>query len=215
MENAAKSIIMVGGVIIGTMVMSIMIYLFSVFGSFSGEMSQKMNAKKYLQFNNNYFQYQGRIDITAQEIKSIINFTKEHNDSTGIKYGEDGFINVFIDDQPVFKQDGGIDDPYKNIFLENANNNFYLYRCEAEIVNGEIWDMDHVPSTYNLSESEKKNYDYFIHYKTLNLSASTKTIDKNDGISKNTFLVSKIFFYTINDSRYNLKNKEKCIISSK
>ena len=45
MENAAKSIIMVGGVIIGTMVMSIMIYLFSVFGSFSGEMSQKMNAK--------------------------------------------------------------------------------------------------------------------------------------------------------------------------
>ena len=75
--------------------------------------------------------------------------------------------------------------------------------------------MDHVPSTYNLSESEKKNYDYFIHYKTLNLSASTKTIDKNDGISKNTFLVSKIFFYTINDSRYNLKNKEKCIISSK
>lgn len=82
MENAAKSIIMVGGVIIGTMVMSIMIYLFSVFGSFSGEMSQKMNAKKNLQFNNNYFQYQGRIDITAQEIKSIINFTKEHNDST-------------------------------------------------------------------------------------------------------------------------------------
>ena len=131
----------------------------------------------------------------------------------GIKYTEDGFINVFIDDQPVFKQDGGIDDPYKNIFLENANSSFYLYRCEAEIDGN--WDMAHVPETYNLSDSEKENYDYFIHYKTLNLSNRTKTIDKNDGISKNTFLVSKIFFYTIKDSSYNLKNKEKCIISCK
>ena len=130
----------------------------------------------------------------------------------GVKYGEEGFINISIDGVEVFNQNG-LKDEFKNVFLESANNHFYLYRCEAEIDGS--WDMDHVPSSYNLSESEKQNYDYFIHYKTLNLSDSTKTIDKNNGISKNTFLVSKIFFYKVQDENYNLKNKEKCIISSK
>ena len=50
MENASKSIIMVGGVIVGVLVVSVMIYMFSVFGSFSGDMTSKMNSEKSLQY---------------------------------------------------------------------------------------------------------------------------------------------------------------------
>lgn len=213
MENAAKSIIMVGGVIIGTMVMSIMIYLFSVFGTFSGEMSEKMNAKKYLQFNNNYFQYQGRIDITAQEIKSIINFTKEHNDSTGIKYGEEGFINISIDGVEVFNQNG-LKDDFKNSFLEEGNSNFNLYACEAKI--------NSIKRTSEVSDSElsdnpekaanlRANYDFLVEYTSLN--HGRREIE----ISKVTSMVKKIYFYKVTSSsadNYNLKNKEKCILKN-
>ena len=208
MDNAAKSIIMVGGVIIGTMVVSIMVYLFSVFGAFSGEMSQKMNAKKYLQFNNNYYQYQGRIDITAQEIKSIINFTKEHNDNTGIKPNEDGFIQVCIDGTDVFDGSGNVKENYKNDFLNGANSNFDLYCCEAKI-NQIYSDLNHLPEGYNLTDSEKSNYDYLITYSAINHGIPEIEI------SDNTTMVKKIYFFKISNNQYNLKNKEKCIITDK
>lgn len=132
MENAAKSIIMVGGVIIGALVVSIMVYMFAVFGSFSGDMASKINSEQSLQFNNNFYKYEGRVDITAQEIVTCANFAKEHNKSTGLTRNENGYVKVFVGTTEVTVDNNNqirINGETANDFINNANLNRRIYGC--------------------------------------------------------------------------------------
>ena len=188
MDNAAKSIIMVGGVIIGTIVISIMVYMFSVFGSFSGDMAQKIGAEKALKFNSDFFQYEGRVDITAQEIVSCINKAKQQNDSTGLGRDESGHIHVIIHDESgthdVLMNDPGqsptIDaHTTTSQFISDANAHHRIYRCGAYIRN--VFTINYDDSWYtsisgkndinDVTEEEKaemrRKYSFDVEYEKI------------------------------------------------
>ena len=81
MDNASKALIMVGEILIAMMVVGIIVYSISNFGKFSSNMNQKLEQNTQIEFNNTFYRYDRRIDITADEIVSVINFAKNTNDS--------------------------------------------------------------------------------------------------------------------------------------
>lgn len=95
MENASKALLMAAEILMGLIILTIGVYLTVNYTKISGTYSSKMETEQIQDFNKNYLKYEGRTDITAQEIISIINFTKEHNkehdDNPQYK------IKVFID----------------------------------------------------------------------------------------------------------------------
>ena len=48
MENASKALIMAASVLLGIMLLSIAVYLFSIFGGFSSEIANKLSEKEVI-----------------------------------------------------------------------------------------------------------------------------------------------------------------------
>ncbi len=79
MENASKALIMAAGVLIAIMILSLGIYLITTFGSLSAKEHAKIAENQKLEFNNQFYQYQGRNDITIYEIVTVTNYAKNNN----------------------------------------------------------------------------------------------------------------------------------------
>ena len=80
MENASKALIMAGEILIAVLVLSLAGVLIVRFGKFSSETNSKLVQNKTDEFNNKFYSLSGRINITADEIASLINYVKENND---------------------------------------------------------------------------------------------------------------------------------------
>lgn len=81
MENVSKALIIAGEVLIAVLVMSLAAVLIVKFGQFSSNVNSQISQNKKAQFNNHFYDLNGRINITADEVATLINFVKESNDS--------------------------------------------------------------------------------------------------------------------------------------
>lgn len=59
MENASKALIMAAGVLLGVMLISFAVYLFSTFGSYSNEVYLQMEETRMNAFNSQFTKYYG------------------------------------------------------------------------------------------------------------------------------------------------------------
>lgn len=80
MENASKALIMAGGVLIGVLILSLMVYLFLSFGANSKEIYDRIEDNQLLQFNANFNVYEGREDLTIHQVVSVASLAKENNE---------------------------------------------------------------------------------------------------------------------------------------
>lgn len=95
MENASKALIMAAEVLIGVIIISIGVTLFSMFQNYSKDAVDKLNESKISEFNNNFLKYEGTftaenketgksveipIYVTAHDIITMANFAKENNE---------------------------------------------------------------------------------------------------------------------------------------
>lgn len=78
MENANKALLIAASVLIGVMLLSIAVYLFSIFGGLSSEISSQLNEKEINEFNAKFYQYEGK-KCRAHDIVSVANMAKENN----------------------------------------------------------------------------------------------------------------------------------------
>lgn len=90
MENAAKALLISGGVLIAIIILSIGVYLFSTYRDFGTSYEQTLEANEISKFNSNFIKFEGRTDITAQEIVSIINYVKEYEENS------EHMINIIV-----------------------------------------------------------------------------------------------------------------------
>ncbi len=139
MENASKALIIAGEVLIALLVITMMVLIFTAFGSFSNNMHTKMVEAQAAEFNNRFYSFSHRSDITAQEIVTIINYAKQANDARQIDYNNrtesEYYTTVLINGKDFFGSSEYIDEDeeYKDIskktieFLEK-NQQFY-FRC--------------------------------------------------------------------------------------
>lgn len=84
MENASKALIMAAGVLIGVLVLSLGVYLFSSFGSTAAQIQKENEDKLLSKFNSQFTVYQGRKDITIYEILELANLASENNKYYGL-----------------------------------------------------------------------------------------------------------------------------------
>lgn len=88
MENASKALLMAAGVLIGVMILTTMIVLFTTFGDLGREYNQKLETQSIMEFNNQFTKYvrtaqdmnKGK-GLKAQEVLSLAKLVKEWNDS--------------------------------------------------------------------------------------------------------------------------------------
>ena len=59
MENATRAFIMAAGVLLGVLILSLGIYLFSIFGQYSANAYETMEKNQITQFNSQFFKYYG------------------------------------------------------------------------------------------------------------------------------------------------------------
>lgn len=87
MENASKALLMAATVLVGVLLASLGVYLFTIFGSFSSDTSKKLTQKNIDEFNAQFIKYESYQDengiwkntCRAQDIVSIANVARENN----------------------------------------------------------------------------------------------------------------------------------------
>lgn len=83
MENASKALLISGGILIAMLVISIGVYLFANYGDMGSSYDQNMQATEIQKFNVNFTKFEGRSDITIQEIITLVKFAMSYEEETG------------------------------------------------------------------------------------------------------------------------------------
>ena len=145
MENASKALLMAAGVLIGVLMLTTFVVFYISFVNLAQGYDKKVSQQKINQFNVQFTKYEGRTDLTAQDIVTVVNLAREWNElvenNTAIKvivsnknmleidsntktYKLD--ITKFLKDKSVEDSDGdGIIDTYtcQPILYEDDNRN--------------------------------------------------------------------------------------------
>lgn len=96
MENASKALLMSASILIGVIIISIAVYLFTAFGGTSKEIQQQVDARVIEEFNNNFLKYQGNIRCTIHDIVNLAKFAQKTNEQMDINSSNDFYIHVIL-----------------------------------------------------------------------------------------------------------------------
>ena len=78
MENASKALLIAGGIILGIIIISAAVILYTNLTNNAKDYSSRPEAVKIQQINTNFEKYRGRTDITSQDIISVYNYIEEY-----------------------------------------------------------------------------------------------------------------------------------------
>ena len=101
MENASKALLMAAGVLIGLMIISLAVFLFSNFGGTSAKIYEQVRENQIKQFNSQFTAYVDNTNVTIYDVVSMANLAtqnnKEHGYSKKTAEGKDDYISVEMD----------------------------------------------------------------------------------------------------------------------
>lgn len=88
MENASKALIMAAEILLGVMIISIGVYLFSTLRNYSAETVKGMEDTQIEQFNNQFLKFYGTsggetITCTIHDIVGLANYVQKTNETNG------------------------------------------------------------------------------------------------------------------------------------
>lgn len=184
MENASKALIMAAGVLIGVMLISFAVYLFSVFGDYSGEVQSQMEARRVEAFNTQFTKYYGSeqrenpydsnseksydgpILCTAQDVVTIANLAKDSNTSYGV-----------YDDDPDYTSDN-LNDMYITVNLLNlGNKGTHIENWDKNKFTNFIKENTFVKDkTTNKDDTSKAKYYYVKNVTYMNMTDSLQRV---------------------------------------
>lgn len=111
MENASKALIISAEILIGVLLLMLLVFLFRTFGGVSNSINENIETNKLNEFNTKFEVYNGRKDLTAQDIITIGNLAKQYNASEGAGMT----ITVIVT---------GVDSKYSNIHKLNDEQSY-------------------------------------------------------------------------------------------
>ena len=82
MENASKALLMAGGVLIAILILTVVVILFNTYGQLAPTYEKELEENEIKKFNSNFTKFEGREDITIQEIVTLTNFAKQYEEKT-------------------------------------------------------------------------------------------------------------------------------------
>lgn len=103
MENASKAFIMSAEILLGVILISLGVYVFSVFGNYSKNTYEQMEDAQIAQFNNQFLKYTGErtnskgerevVKSTIHDIVSLANLAKKNNEAQGLTDPNDNYTD--------------------------------------------------------------------------------------------------------------------------
>lgn len=128
MENASKALILAAEVLIGILLISTAVYLFTSYSSVTNDIEYQMEESQIASFNSNFTSYETKEYITIYDVISIANLATQNNanydfgNSNGYSLGKDYYIEVkFINKNIEGDADNDID-----LDIETEINNNYI-----------------------------------------------------------------------------------------
>ena len=204
MENATKALIMAGEILISLTVISIMVYVITTFGSFSANMNEEMATKETEVFNQHFWDFSGRINITADEIVGLINFAWERNSETELSFTEYATNNNKAQNAD-----------WVNIFIHNSTSDTINVFKDLLPQSGNITNNIDVARKQLKDFLEKYNTEYYycnvnnisISSKTIKATVATNSPDILLGASKRVYQIDfhKLSGYNSSFSKFNMK----------
>ena len=133
MENASKALIMAGGILIGILIISLAVYLFTDFGRTAADINDRNASQQLVDFNSKFTKYEsykdndGNWKTTVYDIVTLAGYAKENNEY--YKESDDEQISVNIVVKDALKNIQRIDN-YKYVLIINGNTT-YLYNDDG------------------------------------------------------------------------------------
>lgn len=131
MENASKALLMAATVLVGILILSIGVYLFSIFGDFSSETAKQIEEKKISEFNAQFYKYLGQKECRAHDIVTVANLANENNKNNEYTDSDRNtgayYIKVIVDGKSY---EGKTNDTYMQFLKDNPVTNFKCTKVE-------------------------------------------------------------------------------------
>jgi len=83
MENATNGLMMAGGILIGILVVSLFVYMFTTIGGISKDFQEDIDATAIQKFNEPFERYINREDLGPHDLLTIQNLVDEVNEQEG------------------------------------------------------------------------------------------------------------------------------------
>lgn len=117
MENASKALLMAGGVLLGMMIISLAVLLFTNFGGTSSQIHTNIEQNQISQFNSQFTAYVGKNNVTIYDVISMANLATENNKYYELSKpttvtGNDNYITVILDGRAIEFGDETVDNTY-------------------------------------------------------------------------------------------------------
>lgn len=140
MENASKALLMAGGALIAMLIIAVAVFLFNTYGQIAPSYQKKMEEIEVKKFNSNFTKFEGRKDITVQEIISIVNFVKNYEEETEIKVT----VNTPFGNDLSNKTNEELVLLIKNNSNDENSETIKYYECEKITLNGPFGTVDSI-----------------------------------------------------------------------
>lgn len=93
MENASKALLISAGVLIAILLLSLFSYLMRQMGNSTSGIYSNLSQHEISEFNQKFLNYEGRDNLSIQDVVTIINLAKDNNE----KLNRPTIIEVKVD----------------------------------------------------------------------------------------------------------------------
>ena len=127
MENASKALLIAGGMLITILVVSLFGYLFADMGGYAKKTYSIIETNRISQFNSQFTKYEGRNDLTIQDVVTIANLARSNNESYNLNIPDENsyYIQVKWNGKKIENKSNMIEDDE----ILDAVQNELTYKC--------------------------------------------------------------------------------------
>lgn len=131
MENASKALLMAASILIGVLVLSLIIYLYTYFGAEAQKFEEIINQRQLTKYNAQYTVFDGRQDLSVYDVVSIINKAYKNNEKhkDDSEYKTEYQVRVVLDGSDKAEPNNS---ELSNEIIELIENNYETkYKCKV------------------------------------------------------------------------------------
>lgn len=118
MENASNALLIAGAVLIGVLILTTGVYLFTMFGSSGASISEELTQRQVDEFNAQFYKYENQESVRIHDIITVANLAKQNNYDYGYTSIGEGPFYITV---TISNLSGGEGKNLETIDTEKAN----------------------------------------------------------------------------------------------
>ena len=133
MENAAKALLISGGVLIAVLLLTLFSYLFSQMAGSSSNIYAALEKHEKDEFNQQFINYEGKKELKVQDVATLINLSKNSKENSKFKTD----VKIMVGSTDVSSQES-------NDWLKDNVSSNKKYKCTLVHINSDTELVDKV-----------------------------------------------------------------------